>query len=578
MYLVEPIGLSAAAALVAYIGRRRLADAIVLALPPLAGPWVDAEVGSHALLVACLAVYLLTLRPRFAAVAGSTAAALLLTGIHLKQQFAGTPLTWQDVRFFFRQFADNVGVLSTQPTLLGYAGAAVGLAVLGCLMAWRWNPPGRQVGWSAPVMAAALAVLLVAHSGGLVAKEASKLSSSGAWFVGAGLLERPALAFFATASLEPRWGVQATDTTAFRHDSLKLLSAAAAPKPADIVVFLQESQFNAATLAGCPATLCGLDAFKAGSRTIAHGPLQVPVFGGSTWLSEFAFVTGVPHDSFGPAGEFAPFSIAPHVRRSFVRSLRAAGYRTVALYPTRGGMMNGRIAYAGYGFDEFLDAAELGLSGAWDTPDTLVHEAARRVLALERMRDQPLFLFVLTVFNHAEHGVRMERVPPGLLAEATRHFASADEARSVADYVWRSQAFEDALEPTRAAVLDSPRPAVFAWFGDHQPPFANAITLRQRVQSLPTPTGTVPARYQTWYEVSSNRPGRVPAQGPRALDLAFLPGLLAQAAGAPIDDWLAANIWARTQCAELLEACRVPGVREAYLSYLWGDLEAFGLR
>jgi hypothetical protein len=575
--LDTPLGLSAAAALVACIGRRRLADAIVLALPPLAGPWVDSEVGSHALLVACLLVYLLTLRPRFAAVTGSTVAALLLTGIHLKQQFAGTPLTWQDVRFFFRQFADNVGVLATQPTLLWYAGSALGLAILGCVMAWRWNPPGRQVGWPAPIMAAALAALLIAHSGGLVAQEVSKLRTAGAWFVGEGLLERPAIAFFATASLVPRWGVEAADTTAFRHDSLRLLSAGAKPRPADIVVFLQESQFNPATIAGCPATLCGLDAFGAGDSTIAHGPLQVHVFGGGTWLSEFAFETGVPHDAFGPAGEFAPFSIAPHVHRSFVRSLRAGGYRTVALYPTRGGMMNGRIAYAGYGFDEFLDASELGLPGAWDTPDAQVHEAARRVLALERKRDQPVFLFVLTIFNHAEHGVRMERVPAALRAEASRDFAYADEARNVADYMWRSQAFERELGLTRLAVLGTQRPAVLAWFGDHQPPFANAVTLTERMRSLPTETGTVPARYQTWYEVSSNRTERVLEEAPRALDLVFLPGLLAQAAGAPVDDWLAANVLARNQCVGLLEACRMPGTREAYLSYLWGDLKEFEL-
>jgi hypothetical protein len=97
------------------------------------------------------------------------------------------------------------------------------------------------------------------------------------------------------------------------------------------------------------------------------------------------------------------------------------------------------------------------------------------------------------------------------------------------------------------------------------------------MQSLPTESGTVPARFQTWYEVSSNRPDRVPATAPQALDLVFLPGLLAQAAGAPIDEWLAANIWARSQCAGLLKACRVPKVREAYLSYLWGDLMEFGL-
>lgn len=573
-----PLGLSAGAALVAYLGRRRLADAAVLALPPLAGGWVDAQVGSHALLAACLGVYLVTLRPRFAAVAGSSAAALLLAGIRLKQQFAGTPLTWQDVHFFFRQFADNVGVLGTQPTLMGYAAGALGLAAAGCFMAWRWNPPSRRTTWHAPTTAVALAALLVAHSGGLFAKEVTKLSESGAWFIGEGLLERPTLAFFATAALEPRWNVPATDTTAFREQSHSQLTPAVAATPADIVVFLQESQFNPAALAGCPPSLCGLEVFNARHGTVAHGPLQVHVFGGGTWLSEFAFNTGVPHDAFGPAGEFAPFSVAPQVDRSFVRSLRAAGYRTVALYPTRGGMMNGRLAYAGYGFEEFLDAAEQGLPEAWGTPDAQVHQAARRVLADRRRDPRPVFLFALTLFNHAEHGVQMDRVPAPLRDAATRAFPSADEAHSVADYVWRTREFQREMALTRAAVLDTPRPAVLAWFGDHQPPFANAVTLRARMQSLPTGNGTVPARYQTWYEVASNRPQRVQASEPHALDLALLPGLLAEAAGAPIDDWLAANIAARTRCAGLLEACRAAGTREAYLSHLWVDLQAFNLR
>ena len=97
------------------------------------------------------------------------------------------------------------------------------------------------------------------------------------------------------------------------------------------------------------------------------------------------------------------------------------------------------------------------------------------------------------------------------------------------------------------------------------------------MQSLPTASGTVPARYQTWYEVTSNTPHPVEEQAPRAVDIVFLPGLLAQAAGAPLDDWLAANVSAREQCGGLLEACRAPAVRGAYLSYLWRDLKEFEL-
>jgi hypothetical protein len=422
-----------------------------------------------------------------------------------------------------------------------------------------------------------VAVLLIAHSGEIVAWKAGRLSAAGdAWVVGEGQLGRPILTFFATASLEPRWQVPDVDTATFRDQSHALVSARAAGPLADIVVFLQESQFDPSTIAGCPASICALDAFAANDATVARGPLQVHTFGGGTWKSEFAFHTGVPHSAFGPAGEFVPFNVAPGTQRSFARSLKAAGYRTVALYPTRGGMMNGRAAYAGYGFDAFYDASQVGLPGGYDTPDALVHAAAREVLERERLHDRPVFLFVLTIFNHAEHGVRMDRVPLQLVSAASKAFEPADEALSVADYVWRSQAFERATAATRSTVLGTRRPAVFAWFGDHQPPFANAIGLRQRIRSLPTETGTVPARYQTWYEVASNVPHAADTP-PRALDLVFLPGLLAQAAGVPLDAWLAANVLARERCGGLLEACRAPGVREAYLSHLWRDLRAFEL-
>ena len=64
----------------------------------------------------------------------------------------------------------------------------------------------------------------------------------------------------------------------------------------------------------------------------------------------------------------------------------------------------------------------------------------------------------------------------------------------------------------------------------------------------------------------------------QALDLVFLPGLLAQTAGAPLDEWLAANVAGREQCAGLLQGCARTGGGETYLSYLWKDLKVFDLR
>jgi hypothetical protein len=369
-----------------------------------------------------------------------------------------------------------------------------------------------------------------------------------------------------------------TDTAAFRQRVQRQMAAApGVAKPADIVLFLQESQFNPATIDGCPPELCRLDVFEPRSDTVVQGPLQVNIYGGGTWLSEFALASGVPHTAFGPAGDFAPFTVAPGLRHSFARSLKAAGYRTVAVYPVRGGMMNARMAYASYGFDRFLDSDDLGLSGSYYTSDLDVHAAAQRVLQEERGHGQPVFLMVVTIFNHAEHGARMDRVPPALVAQASARFPQGKVGINVADYIWRTREFEHALAGTRVAVLDAGRPAVLAWFGDHQPPFGNALELRDRIRSVPTQDGIVPARYQTWYQVSSNAGHLTRDTALRRLDVSFLPGLLAQAAGVRFDEWLAANVTAREECAGVLQGCARAESHDAYLSYLSKDLGEFDL-
>jgi hypothetical protein len=574
--LDSALALACAVALAGYLSRGRWSDALLLAVPVFAADWVEVDFGSHVLAMLTLPIYALTRRARFAALAGGVLFALLLAGIALKKRFAGTVLSWQDVEFFLLQFGDNVGVLATQPTLLLYATLALCVCLAVCVAGWRWDRAGRAPGYLPQHLVVVVAsVLLAGWSGSAVLREARQLAARGAWNVGESLAFQPLSGFFSTAWIKPRWTLPAADTTPFRQHATQRPTATGRPGgPADIV--LQESQFNPATLAGCPARLCELPVFRPQRDTVANGPLQVPVFGGGTWLTEFALATGVPHQVFGPAGDFAPFNVAPGTRRSFVRSLHAAGYRTAAVYPVRGGMMNARTAYAGYGFDRFYDAADLGMAGKFDTTDAEMHAAARRVLAEERKHGQPVFLFVVTIFNHGEHGVHMERVPPELVQSAAAAFADRDEAANVADYVWRTRQFEAALVETRSAVLEAGRPAVLAWFGDHQPPFARALGLRERVRSVPTAAGSVPPRYQTWYQVSSNL-GSPADPAPRGLDVVFLPGLLAQLAAVRMDDWLTANVSAREQCGGLLQACRRAGVREAYLSYLWQDLKAFDL-
>lgn len=561
--------------------RGRWVDAVLIVAALLAAElWVEPLAGPRALAVPLLLLLALTGRPRLALWLAGALMGLLLAGVELKQRFAGSRLTWQDLHYFFVQFKDNVGVMASQPTLQLYAGLALAGAAACTWLAWRLDGPA-PLRAMAPrprrfaLVARALAAVVAIGTAVELDLTARHESTREPWIFSETKAHIPVSTFLSTIHLQPvpNFTHLATEDFARAVQARRSTVAAPAGRPADIVVFLQESQFNPASIEACPKALCEGEAFRGGGRTSDDGELRVHTFGGGTWLSEFTLVTGVPHTLYGGAGQYASFNVAPGVQRSLVRSLKAAGYHTVAVYPVRGGMMNARTAYRSYGFDEFLDSDDLGLPGTFDTADALMHEKALQALERARRLGKPVFLLALTIFNHGEHGVPSHPVPADFRQSTSAAVGEAYELANLADYLWRTRAFEATLARTQAALLDGPTPTVLAWFGDHQPPFGTAPRLRNSIRAG-AGQPAVPDRLVTWYNISSNLPATAGTPRRHRLDLAFLPGLLAQRAGVPLDDWLAANVLARERCGGLLVECVEPGLRDTYLSYLLDRLQA----
>jgi hypothetical protein len=579
LYLVRsyPLVLVAVAGIGGFLARRSHLDgALYLAAHLIAQYGVESVAGPQAL--ACLSFGLLALtgRPRFALLTGSALLALLMFSVRLKYDFGGSALTWQDLRYFFMQFGDNVGVMASQPTVVAYGTAAILAFACATAVLWKYDGNGVTPGTAHTRLyfMRVVPVLLAFWCGSALETAAKRLSDRSPFSLSEAAEPMPVSKFLSTLYLEPKANYHRVDTAQFKRDAQALaLRVGAAKQPADMVLFLQESQLNTRAIGGCPESMCEFQVFGAPQGTTDHGELRVHTYGGGTWLSEFAVNNGLPHRVFGPAGEFASFNVAPGVNRSFIRSLKAAGYHTVAVYPVRGGMMNARLAYRSYGFDEFYDSGDLGLSGRYDTPDSSIHEAAVKVLNSARKLGKPVFVMAVTIFNHSQHGVGMERVPSDMLMTARKVFDESAEADNLADYVWRTGEFDKTYLRTRAAVLGSDRPAVLAWFGDHQPPFPNAPKLRHSIKTLGQGPA-VPGGHLTWYNIAANVRYEGADLRPRRLDIVFLPGLLAQRAGAPLDDWLAANALARERCGGLLVECPQVGWRDAYLTHLLGDLRS----
>ncbi len=311
------------------------------------------------------------------------------------------------------------------------------------------------------------------------------------------------------------------------------------------------------------ARLPALAMYTPDADTRAHGRLRVPSWGGSTWLSEFALLTGLSHEDFGPSGNGVYYSVTPHVQYPLPTLLKQHGYRSVALSGSPKAFYNMETGQRDLGFDEVLNPLDFP---EWGGKSLATHaisdeELARYALAiLSRPREQPLLLFVLSIMQHGPYDAG-HPITHGL----GRAGLDRSNAARLSDYVARMTATSTANVAFGAQVLSGPRPVVFAYFGDHQPNLGGPV---------PYLTGVANARYVTSYAIKSNFP--VPASATQAtpLDISFLGGLILQHAGLPLGPLFGANQAMRRLCDGALTDCPDLTLTNSYRSHLYRDLQA----
>lgn len=361
------------------------------------------------------------------------------------------------------------------------------------------------------------------------------------------------------AIAEQQWGSTAQGEPGSSH-----------PPYPDIVQVLEESTFDPSIFTACGAPECHLPMFQPDARTRGTGVLRTHTFGGGTWVSEFATLTGMPQDIFGPGGMYAPYVLAPHVRDALAMQLRRLGYLTIAIYPTEGSFINGRNAYKSYGFDHLYDVNELKLD-EWEETDKQMFDAAKRVYDQVKKPGQPVFIMILTINQHGPHDdLPLAQLPApfnrgpltGLSPAATINFSA---------YLSRLHDSDVAMRGLEHDFLDRAQPTLLVHFGDHQPSFEGMI----RPMARTLPLALQPYRdFLTYYMLKSNYAGE-PLPSFPMMDIAFLPSMVLQAAGLPKDAYFSALHELRTRCTGLYDDCRIPGLIDSYHAWTFGRLHVY---
>ncbi|MCS3728404.1 sulfatase-like hydrolase/transferase [Bradyrhizobium betae] len=280
------------------------------------------------------------------------------------------------------------------------------------------------------------------------------------------------------------------------------------------------------------------------------GRLNVDIFGGGSWQSEFSLLTGLSSASFGSSAYYLFEKGAGRFHSSLPRSLTSLGYKTTLISSCRRGFLSYDKFYGSIGIDERIfvedlpppfDVRQFEATNSDAIFLDAVIDAHTRAIAND---PTPRFLYVLTNFNHGPHSRQL--VPPGQF-ESERAFAAASfPDAGYAEYYTRLAETASTWKNLKDKLASSTpgRPVLIVHYGDHQP------VLTKQIDRHLKPPGDGRSRFRTFYAIEAlNIPDFT--AGPGAdLDIAFLGTVALQRAGIALDPIFATRASLLDDCGE----------------------------
>jgi Sulfatase len=335
------------------------------------------------------------------------------------------------------------------------------------------------------------------------------------------------------------------------RDPLPLMAAVPARSldTPDIIVIQHESIFDPRSY-GLPVEPI-VEAFLSPKDGL-HGGLNVDIFGGGSWQSEFSLLTGLSSASFGSNAYFLFKRGVGRFHNSLPDSLAALGYKTTLASSCRRNFLNYDEFYRSIGFDERLftddfpapfDASRFEATNS----DALFLQAAIDAHARGIAGDAaPRFLYALTNFNHGPHNRRL--TAPGRF-ENERAFAAASlPDPHYAEYYARLVETAESWNRLKSELSARfpRRPMLIVHYGDHQPVMTRRIEAKRKLRT------DARRQFRTFYaiETLNYRPDRFVSGRGADLDIAFLGTVALQQAGLPLDEIFATRASLIEECGE----------------------------
>lgn len=332
----------------------------------------------------------------------------------------------------------------------------------------------------------------------------------------------------------------------------RLRAAASAPchlsgKPPNIIMVLDEASFDVTAAPGVKVPPSYRDHFQSfdGKQRL----LIVEGSGGPTWYTEYNVLTGLSARSYGRLSYYVTRIAAGRVERGLPQALRRCGYKTITLYPAYGSFLSARKFQETTGIGRFVDSNDMKAGDV--EPDRFFYDQALKMIASEK-GDQPLFIFVYTVFNHFPWWNRLR-------PELTPDWRDLGNEVEVDEYIRRQTlSARDYIDFKQKLARDFPKDAfLMVRFGDHQPGMARIIDPAATQETIMQNVMNYDPRYFTTYyalDAINFRPKNVSSAVDR-LEAPYLPLVVQEAAGLPLDPSFAEQKRILERCHGLFFQC-----------------------
>ncbi|HEY8263367.1 MAG TPA: sulfatase-like hydrolase/transferase, partial [Methyloceanibacter sp.] len=144
--------------------------------------------------------------------------------------------------------------------------------------------------------------------------------------------------------------------------------------------------------------------------------LRVETYGGGSWVTEFALLTGISTKAFGDMRMFVQVLMNGRLKDTLPQSLENCGYRTLMLFPMSNGFVSLDRFYKSIGFERILDRAAQGAPTTKERDRFYFQNMLREMDQHFKSSNQPLFVYVQTMASHGPYSSAYmpdENVPGG---------------------------------------------------------------------------------------------------------------------------------------------------------------------